>query len=564
MRKRRRLVRATRLLLAMYLLIWCMTFTVCSSATSMDTRNNEIYVDGETLTLYGNPLVINSGGEYSQNTNYIAVGQPLRLYDEEENPPQAAIFLGSDQLFTSNNQTVNHAYVINYGNRTLDNVTVVFSGGTFGSPDSSQLSQGLIYNSTFSNNTAANGGAIYISDSQILQSSQYIGDSRFIYQRPDQLFLNITYNNAYGQQVPDPLSQQQYSMPLFVSNGSFSPATNLTSFTPAAASEGFINSHSEYKLLSDLIGSAPTDIAVWEVGNLPYNSSAAITFNTTVNNPTNITAIGLFKQDNLPHYVNASLPVYNADPVNVTFDPNDGSLPETRSLHRGDKVGKLPVPERERYVLLGWYTGKDSGTKISSSTEVIENVTWYAHWTPAPHALKFVIHPLSSVPSDLNTYSLPELRQRLMQPLVHNGKPADENHTSFYDAELLISFDHGVNWEKASEMYYPQNGISLSFPYPEGTGPGNSFCASQIMSITSDNLRIRKGDILPLSISKTADKLIVTLRGPFPFALSWLPTPIPDTNALPRTGDSTSLLPWMVLLVLCAAFYGLSLVRKRE
>lgn len=47
------------------------------------------------------------------------------------------------------------------------------------------------------------------------------------------------------------------------------------------------------------------------------------------------------------------------------------------------KVGKLPVKYRLGHVLTGWYTEKTGGTKISSSTEVTENVTYYAHWEKA-------------------------------------------------------------------------------------------------------------------------------------------------------------------------------------
>lgn len=43
-------------------------------------------------------------------------------------------------------------------------------------------------------------------------------------------------------------------------------------------------------------------------------------------------------------------------------------------------VGSLSTPVKEGFIFLGWYTAQSGGTKISSSTTVSSNVTFYAHW----------------------------------------------------------------------------------------------------------------------------------------------------------------------------------------
>jgi uncharacterized repeat protein (TIGR02543 family) len=49
------------------------------------------------------------------------------------------------------------------------------------------------------------------------------------------------------------------------------------------------------------------------------------------------------------------------------------------------KFGTLPVPTRDKYKFLGWYTKTSGGTKITASTKVkiTKDTKYYAHWTAA-------------------------------------------------------------------------------------------------------------------------------------------------------------------------------------
>ncbi len=70
--------------------------------------------------------------------------------------------------------------------------------------------------------------------------------------------------------------------------------------------------------------------------------------------------------------------------VTVTFDPNGGSVDEaTRSVTVGGKYGGLPTASRGGYTFMGWYTSIDGGMKITSSTDVTQDVdhVLYAHWS---------------------------------------------------------------------------------------------------------------------------------------------------------------------------------------
>ena len=50
------------------------------------------------------------------------------------------------------------------------------------------------------------------------------------------------------------------------------------------------------------------------------------------------------------------------------------------TLKEYDSLGNLASPSRDGYTFLGWYTHPIDGDKISSSTVVTDNVTYYAHW----------------------------------------------------------------------------------------------------------------------------------------------------------------------------------------
>ena len=67
----------------------------------------------------------------------------------------------------------------------------------------------------------------------------------------------------------------------------------------------------------------------------------------------------------------------------VTFNANGGSVsPATRTVASGSTVGTLPAATRSGYTFDGWFTSMNGGTKVTSSTKVTANVTYYAHWAP--------------------------------------------------------------------------------------------------------------------------------------------------------------------------------------
>lgn len=71
--------------------------------------------------------------------------------------------------------------------------------------------------------------------------------------------------------------------------------------------------------------------------------------------------------------------------VNVTFDANGGTAAyESKTVYYGNgrTYGSLPQAIKSGATFLGWFTDKDNGTQVTSTTEVTNSAahTLYAHW----------------------------------------------------------------------------------------------------------------------------------------------------------------------------------------
>jgi uncharacterized repeat protein (TIGR02543 family) len=82
-------------------------------------------------------------------------------------------------------------------------------------------------------------------------------------------------------------------------------------------------------------------------------------------------------------WYSATTITYNKAPeYTVTFNANGGSVsPASSTVNYGTAIGTLPIPTRTGYLFDGWYTEASGGTKITDTTVVIVDVTYYAHWT---------------------------------------------------------------------------------------------------------------------------------------------------------------------------------------
>ena len=78
----------------------------------------------------------------------------------------------------------------------------------------------------------------------------------------------------------------------------------------------------------------------------------------------------------------------------ITFNPNEGVLSDDQTtiiVYYGQLYGELPVPTREHYSFLGWFTEPEGGTEVTaeSTVEALVNQTLYAHWSRNAYKVNF-------------------------------------------------------------------------------------------------------------------------------------------------------------------------------
>ena len=69
----------------------------------------------------------------------------------------------------------------------------------------------------------------------------------------------------------------------------------------------------------------------------------------------------------------------------ITFDPNGGAVsPKSGTTETDGKLISFPTPSWEGHTFTGWFTEKDGGTVVTTSTVFSSDDTIYAHWDEEP------------------------------------------------------------------------------------------------------------------------------------------------------------------------------------
>lgn len=90
----------------------------------------------------------------------------------------------------------------------------------------------------------------------------------------------------------------------------------------------------------------------------------------------------------------------------LAFDGNGGKSSESsRTVTYGGQYGGLPTATRTGYTFQGWYTAKNGGSQVSSSTTMgAADTTVYAHWTIRSYTVAFDANGGSAVASQTVKY----------------------------------------------------------------------------------------------------------------------------------------------------------------
>lgn len=130
---------------------------------------------------------------------------------------------------------------------------------------------------------------------------------------------------------------------------------------------------------------------------------------------------------------------------------------------------------------------------------------------------------LTAVPDGLKDTpfaTVPAIEAELSRVLLTDGYTAGK--VAFYDVTLQYSTDGGVSWVNATADNFPASGITVTLPYPNGTGKElQDFAVSHMFTVTSSRLGTVAGGTEKPAAVKTDDGIRVTLRGLSPVAVAW-------------------------------------------
>ena len=87
--------------------------------------------------------------------------------------------------------------------------------------------------------------------------------------------------------------------------------------------------------------------------------------------------------------------------ITVTFNKNGGDTvtTNTKTFTEIGPIGELPTAEKANTEFLGWFTEATGGERVLSTTEVTEDIIYYAHYTNATT----VCRPATTLHTDGNT-----------------------------------------------------------------------------------------------------------------------------------------------------------------
>lgn len=132
--------------------------------------------------------------------------------------------------------------------------------------------------------------------------------------------------------------------------------------------------------------------------------------------------------------------------------------------------------------------------------------------------LKLVMEAgLSSVPASLaGTYASPaQLEAALRADVTALGVPGAD--VAIYDVTLMVSRDGGQSWSEVTESDFPASGITVTLPYPAGTGAqGYVFTVAHMFSSGANAGRIEHP-----TATATEKGVSFTVTGLSPVALGW-------------------------------------------
>ena len=130
---------------------------------------------------------------------------------------------------------------------------------------------------------------------------------------------------------------------------------------------------------------------------------------------------------------------------------------------------------------------------------------------------------ISKVPDsfkDKENLNTPEkIEQEMKLKLRDKVSGIEETNVAVYDVKLMVNVN-GTGWQEVTKDDFPSDGLTVTLPYPAGTGKDTHYFAAAHM-FTADMNGFQAGDIEYPDVAKTEKGIEFKVKGLSPIAIGW-------------------------------------------
>ena len=239
---------------------------------------------------------------------------------------------------------------------------------------------------------------------------------------------------------------------------------------------------------------------------------------------------------------------YSFDVFTLTFDPDGGSAVPEQKLRNAPAV-KPADPKRNGYDLAGWYL---EGTLYTFDSNVAANITLKAHWTPASASTAIAAATIENVKLDYRAGDAPQASATVVAADADKYEVVYECWQQFENNEPVAA-------------WYSDNGSHGSLPTITKFESGKSYVYS-LMLAPRDGYAFDSDTVITVNGQKVSAPFVGGTMY-IPAVKTIVPTAADDgqtqpdgeqtqpdgeqtqpDDGQPQTGDSGSLVLWIVLI----------------
>ena len=229
----------------------------------------------------------------------------------------------------------------------------------------------------------------------------------------------------------------------------------------------------------------------------------------------------MFLESNFDGY--ATLNIVEEAPVTktVTFNSNGGTSPNVfRKYVQGSAIVKVPRPKKTGYSYTGWWTAESGGTRISSETVVMDNVTYYAQWEEGENSttvdddgVRWSARDSGYAGSKSVVSYYPQTRKKVTIPTAHaNGDP-------------FVEINHEFQWGDVKPLESIMIPATISVidvnAFGPGSGPTMSFPNLKTVYVNKNDAARIEGLLRGTSYRDNVDNLTFIETDPFYFTVTF-------------------------------------------